>query len=245
MATQNSLNKTSGGFTSTAGITVSGGAVSVNSAANAFALSDDASATTVNLATGGAAKVVTLGTTNTTSSLALKYGTNNFSLASATGTLMGALNTGEINYGLTPAFYAYVGTTLTNQTGDGTVVSPVAFNSEIFDQGNNFASNTFTAPVTGRYELIAKMSVGGSIIMTTYLTNIVTSNRSIKIGATTCLLREVGGSSATVVDGGVLVDMDAADTAVISTAVSGSTKTCSILGSATGIQTFFMGKLIC
>lgn len=245
MATQNSLNKTSEGFTSTAGLTSSGAAVSINSSTNAFGLSTDASATTVNLSTGSAAKINTLGSTNTSSSLVLKFGTADFSMASATGTVMSALDTGEITYPITPAFYAYLSTTANNVTGDGTLVSPVPFGSERFDQGSDFSTDTFTAPVTGRYELIGQVRSGVGATMTTLLVHIVTSNRSILIEATTGAMREVGGSVACLGNGAVLVDMDASDTAILTYVASGSTKTANIIGGVAGTQTFFQGKLIC
>jgi hypothetical protein len=45
-----------------------------------------------------------------------------------------------------PAFLAVNATTRNNVTGDGTVYT-VPFDTEVFDQGNNFAGNTFTAPI--------------------------------------------------------------------------------------------------
>ncbi len=51
-----------------------------------------------------------------------------------------------------PAFLARNSVTDSNVTGNGTEVT-IDFDTEVFDQGGDFASDTFTAPVTGRYQL--------------------------------------------------------------------------------------------
>jgi len=63
-------------------------------------------------------------------------------------------STGEINYPFQPAFQATNSTTDTNQTGNGTNVT-VQFDTEVLDQGGDYdnATYTFTAPVTGLYNL--------------------------------------------------------------------------------------------
>ena len=133
-------------------ITATGGALTMNSGTGALSISNDASATTVNLATGGAAKTVTLGSTTGTSSLALKYGTNDFTLASATGTTMAITHGGSMTKPLQPAFRAYLSANVNNVTGDGTVYTLIC-NTVLFDQQSNYNNSTgiFTAPVTGKY----------------------------------------------------------------------------------------------
>lgn len=59
------------------------------------------------------------------------------------------------------------GGTAANVTGDGTVYT-LTWPTETFDQNNNFASNTFTAPVTGRYLFILSVPMQG---LTTSHTN--------------------------------------------------------------------------
>jgi hypothetical protein len=49
-----------------------------------------------------------------------------------------------------PAFQAFNSVLHTNVTGDGTIAT-VDVDSELFDRGGDFASDTFTAPVTGIY----------------------------------------------------------------------------------------------
>lgn len=53
-----------------------------------------------------------------------------------------------------PAFMVYPSANILNVTGNGTEYT-VAWDTEDYDQGNDFSSNTFTAPVTGIYVLKA------------------------------------------------------------------------------------------
>lgn len=246
MATQNNLNKASDGFTSTAGITVSGGAVSINSGTASFNLSNDATATTCNFATGSAAKDVILGSTSGASSLTLKYGTGDFTLASATGTVMSVLDTGEVTYPLLPAFLAYNSTGTADVTGAGTTAT-IVFDTEVFDQNNDFSSNTFTAPVTGRYFLNGHANIAD---ITAAMTNgrlfIVTSNRSYTGNAlNTGAARELTNNSYSF-SSSVFADMDAADTATVTTVLSnGAGDTADVTGEAGGTSTNFSGYLGC
>lgn len=217
-------------------------AITLNAGTNNVNISSDASATTVNIATGAAAKTVTLGSSSGASSLALKCGTSDFSLASATGTIINALDTGEITYPLQPAFLAISSSAQSNITGDGTLATAVCAN-EIFDQNNDFdGTSTFTAPVTGRYQLNAGLYITGlSGSFTRGACTLTTSNRDyylfdLEIGnvyyVTGALYRFTSS---------VLADMDAGDTYQLKFLVSGSTKTVG-LGS---VNTYMSGSLIC
>lgn len=64
------------------------------------------------------------------------------------------VNTGWVQLKkLISAFDAFVGTTLTNVTGDGTVVFPLIYDAETFDLNGDYDITTgiFTAPVAGLY----------------------------------------------------------------------------------------------
>ena len=121
-----------------------------------------------------------------------------------------ALNSSSVRAANVPCFLATQTGTLTNITGS-TLQATISFNSEIFDQGANFSSTTFTAPVTGRYLLATSISWGGQVDASSIALSIVTSNRTYRIfywsGSTTAGNQEEGGT--------VVADMDAADTATI------------------------------
>ena len=63
---------------------------------------------------------------------------------------------GEITTPSQPAFNAYMGSTASNVTGDGTLYA-IAFDTELYDVGSDYNTGTytFTAPVTGRYRMLA------------------------------------------------------------------------------------------
>ena len=90
----------------------------------------------------------------------------------------------------------------------------VIFGTEIFDLGGNFASNTFTAPVTGKYQFNANVSVAS---IDTAADNIrlkfVTSNREVTVEL---IDPDVFDSDLRFsFCGSVLVDMDANDTCTV------------------------------
>jgi hypothetical protein len=116
----------------------------------------------------------------------------------------------------------------------------VTFDIERFDQGNNFASNTFTAPVTGKYLLSVSLNIaypdGASDY---YIINIVTSNRNY------AFLFDPGDLASDPlywsVSHSALCDMDASDTAYIFIKqASGAAQT-----DIRSTDTFFSGVLIC
>ena len=140
-----------------------------------------------------------------------------------------------------PAFLAYNSASDLNVTGNGAVAT-VDFDTEIFDQGSNFAADTFTAPVTGRYRFSTSVFLEGIVAATNFNLSLVTSNRTILLFANTGAY--TGDQS---VAGSVLCDMDAADTAYVTVTVSGMAgNTADIVGAATStLYTYFSGELVC
>lgn len=165
--------------------------------------------------------------------------------SSALGTtnVMRIATTGEITCPLQPAFQAYANGDITNVTGDGTVYT-CAFNTESFDQNGDFASNTFTAPVTGRYQLTAMVSTfNNTAAVTTHAISIVTSNTTYPFGGFTQGLPPASTAGTSAVLGKtvtMLCDMDAADTATITWRAQGTTLTIDF-----GANSFFAGFLAC
>jgi len=138
--------------------------------------------------------------------------------ALGTNNIMSVATSGEINYPLQPSFLAYLATTATNKTGAGTAytIGTDAL-TEVFDQNGDFNTNgTFTAPVTGKYQLNYHTRVVGCTIATTILLGINTNNRNyIYQTVRTASSGDLGASIS------VLADMDALDTATFSITVSG------------------------
>ena len=144
---------------------------------------------------------------------------------------------GEITQPLQPSFLVTDGTGATDVTGDGTSYTEL-WPTEIYDQGADFSSNTFTAPVTGRYLLTASIELLN--VLTTHQNRrlqISTSNRTYQTIANAALAFTREGMTIS-----VIADMDANDTAVVIVNVDNSTKTVDILADAT--SNFFSGSLI-
>ena len=147
------------------------------------------------------------------------------------------INAGVYSAPNIPCFLAYNSATDTDVTGNGATVT-VDFDTEVFDQGNNFSADTFTAPVTGKYHLTVQTLVGDlTALMTAYTYNLVTSNRTYQqIENITPI---AGGNLPLTIS--VVADMDAGDTATATLRVqNGVGDTADILGAAT-LRTFFSG----
>ena len=152
---------------------------------------------------------------------------------------------GEMYNPSQPAFLAYNSATDLDVTGDSTVYT-VDFDTEVFDQGGDFAADTFTAPIDGRY-LLAVSVAASDLDADTYerfLVSLITSNRTYYIGIDSGLDYFSTGaikSISTV----VVVDMDANDTAHVTLTVAGGAKSVDCHGHATALYTCFSGTLIC
>jgi len=113
-----------------------------------------------------------------------------------------------------------------------------AFDTEVFDQGANFATNTFTAPVTGKYQLTYHLYIqSADSDATTYNARIVTSNRTY-IRQQTSTMFDSDGTMVLVIT--VLADMDTSDTAHCTYHQSGGTSQSDVV-----TQSFFSGYLAC
>ncbi len=127
----------------------------------------------------------------------------------------------------------------TNQTGDGTEIT-AGLATEIYDLNSDYNTGTytFTAPVTGKYQLNAQITATGLNATHEFIfVRIITSNRDYR------LFHEVDSvhtdnETATI---SVLADMDASDTAFVSWNVSTGDKTVELLGT---VYCSFSGSLI-
>ena len=128
---------------------------------------------------------------------------------------------GSVTKPSTPAFSATLAAD-NNVTGDGTVYT-VVYTTEIFDQGGDFSSTTFTAPVTGRYLLT--FDVGASSIAagnTEAVWGLYTSNRLYVRAVNPGPIAPAGSFLSLPV--AAVADMDAGDIACTYIQISGGTK---------------------
>ena len=110
---------------------------------------------------------------------------------------------------LQPAFSV----TKSGHQSDYSGTSAVTFDTERFDQNGDFSSNTFTAPVTGRYQLSFNLYMDGiTQAANWYEAQLVTSNRSYYF----IFDPDFGQNNAYWnLNSSLLVEMDANDTATV------------------------------
>lgn len=149
---------------------------------------------------------------------------------------------GYLNFPRQCAFLVGNTATDTNQTGNGATAT-VDLDGEVFDIGGNFASDTFTAPVTGKYFLQGYISLnnfGAGANTAQAILN--TSNRQY--------VAKYNPLPTTNVEAGypveAVADMDAGDTATLQIIVSGMAgNTVNIQGNAvSALLTWFSGVLV-
>ena len=145
-------------------------------------------------------------------------------------------NQGIMNVPNQPAFLVFPSGDQNNISTGTTVV----FDSEVFDQNGDFASNTFTAPVTGRYQMSYCLRIDNVESDAIYTrTRLVTSNRTIQ--PTIIDLRNLSGDPAYWhFQVSILTDMDANDTAYVEFNQSQGTTQADIK-----VTSFFSGYLAC
>jgi len=117
---------------------------------------------------------------------------------------------GAVTMPTTPCFAAFNGSADSNVTGNNAAAT-IDFDEEIFDQGDNFANDTFTAPVDGRYEILTVVRIDG-VTAASQVSNlaIVSSNR------TWGSYQQFGTAISPAGNrNGAIIDMDANDTVTI------------------------------
>ena len=205
--------------------------------ANASILIEETSATTFG-------QFIELKDSSTSWFLANRYATSN---TGNTGFGIGTSNSGDMlqidtNGAVVmpsqPAFLVQPSSAQNNFGNDGNN-DTVAFGTERFDLGSNFASNAFTAPVTGKYQLNANLYLTNiDSAASYYQVTLATSNRNYYYAF------DVSSADADpnrfTFQVNVLADMDASDTSFVEILqVSGSAQT------DIKVESYFSGYLVC
>ena len=162
-----------------------------------------------------------------------------FATGSGASSRMEINSDGHVTMPAQPAFCVAKTSTQSNIAVNSAVT--ITWQSERFDQGSDFSSNTFTAPVTGKYQFNATLRLLELDTAANYMqVFLITSNQSYEI-----FLLDPGRFSADVdyfsFTGSALVDMDASDTAYLSVTQSGGTAQLDIGG---GTDSYFSGYLV-
>jgi hypothetical protein len=125
----------------------------------------------------------------------------------------------------------------------------VAWGAEIFDVGSNFASNTFTAPVTGKYQFNLSAYLNKIDVDTTLFEfNFVSSNRLQRLMIRDFSKDYTADSNEFVsMNASAILDMDANDTVYVRIDITGGGGVIHLNGSApsSAFYTSWSGALIC
>jgi hypothetical protein len=148
---------------------------------------------------------------------------DNYALSiEAGGTTAVTFNTDQsINYPTQSTFHAGHGATQNNLTADSD--NTITFGTERFDLGTDFASNTFTAPVGGKYILCARVLIAqiDHDASSNNKMKIITSNRThANLFDTQAIWEEQAEFFPFQME--VVADMDASDTAYVTYNAVGS-----------------------
>ena len=146
--------------------------------------------------------------------------------------------TGAVTMPAQPAFYVETSSTQTDFAVSST--HTIAFGTERFDQNSDFASNVFTAPVTGKYFFNTTLRIESmDTAATYYLWGFDTSNHDY---LSILMPRFSVDLSYISVNQSVVADMDAGDTAKVIFQQVGGTQQTDIQGA--GGYSYFCGHLV-
>ena len=149
-------------------------------------------------------------------------------------------STGAILKPLQPAFLVTKNTAQNNLALD--TENTITYDTERFDQNGDFASNTFTAPVTGRYQLTTMNFMSNIDAQATYYNLRIRTSNLDYFGTAYSPSSTDSDPVYWVFSANVLADMDANDTAIVTLYQPNGTAQTDMGGSH---QSFFSGFLAC
>jgi|TARA_R100001129_G_C5267405_1_gene233050 hypothetical protein len=188
-----------------------------------------ASGTSFTLGDSGDTFTVPSGCTITNSGTASGFSPTGITSNMTSGTGMTLNSDGSINKPLQPCFMATIDNGGGNNcTGDGTSVtlgSSDATVTERFDQGGDFTTGTFTAPVTGRYMIGGVLTLINVSSMNEMRVDLECSNRTIYQRVNPGNYKTSGGPDGIGYPFLSLLDVDASDTIKLKFYINGGSKT--------------------
>ena len=148
----------------------------------------------------------------------------------------------EVLTPLQPGFEAYMTSTQSNVTGDGTTFTATgAIWTETRDIGSNFSNGTFTAPIAGWYGFSLLWYISGATTSHTSWANyLVLNTGAIAWNHSNHGPNLIGGNSHIQVRS-YIAYLSASDTAHLAFVISGSSKVVDIIG---GVNSRFSGRLL-
>ena len=246
-STLNADGDTSAGDNAAIGFTAAEGLILTGQGSTSdVTIKNDADTAVIQIPTGGTAvsfagNVTIAGNIDVTGSGA---GAAGITSASSSGTAISIDSSNRVTLPSQPAFLAVAAAAQSNMANDATIV----LGTEVFDVGSNFSSNTFTAPITGKYQLNASIRLENvDSASTVVYMNIVTSNRNYSniLTPPDQYVPAAGGGFDTpylTISVSSMADMDANDTALVKFFYTGGAQQ---VDTSENGGTSFSGALIC
>lgn len=161
--------------------------------------------------------------------------------SNAAGATIMEMNAGQITKPLQPAFLVTPNAPQ-NNIAVGSQVD-IVFGNEVYDVGSNFASNAFTAPVTGKYQLNGRVRLGAVHQPSAYYTMRITTSNRVYEQIFDSNENSNGNLDYHPFEISVVADMDASDTAKIQIFQNSGTQETDIEAGSDNTQ--FSGFLAC
>tara|TARA_R110000868_G_scaffold120085_2_gene318863 strand:+ start:281 stop:2197 length:1917 start_codon:yes stop_codon:yes gene_type:complete len=205
-------------------------------------ISYDASGDPVAIATGTDGQVLTSTGAGSPPAFEDSAGGVDGITSSANATAMTISSDEEVLTPLQPSFEAYMTSTQSNVTGDGTTFTATgAIWTETRDIGSNFSNGTFTAPIAGWYGFSLLWYISGATTSHTSWANyLVLNTGAIPWNHSNHGPNLIGGNSHIQVRS-YMAYLSASDTAHLVFVISGSSKVVDIIG---GVNSRFSGRLL-
>ena len=160
---------------------------------------------------------------------------NDLTIFSSTNVAMQIDGTGAVTKPAQPAFLAIISGTQSDMANGNTI----AFGTEVYDVNADFASSTFTAPVTGKYQLNARVYLGTvDTASAFYIFTITTSNLTYVTIIDPNFTADVDYLTMAT---SVLADMDTNDTAHVTIHQNNGTSQTDIIGADSGFNGILVG----
>ena len=142
--------------------------------------------------------------------------------------------TGLATFSGQPGFLAYNAADDVTQSHGATI----GFDTEVYDEANNFSANVFTAPVAGRYLLSVQLETNtGSALQYRGVQLVTTARTYTMLSQGQVVTTDIHVAATT-----VIADMAANDTAKALLYLQSGTAT--VVGGSSPLVTFFSGRLL-
>ena len=188
-------------------------------------LSVNSGATAIEWTSSAGASIATLNTSVATTDT----GSDGAIAMVADGTTMQTITDVGIVSTVQPAFQFRDASDQDNITAGSDIT--IEFDTVVFDQGSDFASNTFTAPIDGRYQFNVVIKVENlDIDASNYSVKLVTSNRTYMVDSFDPRQGAADLAGVRGFTGGILADMDTSDTALVVINQAGGANQSDIIG---------------